>query len=212
MEDILNLDRLGAVLMEDRADWQKYIFDRVGVWVKPEAEEHPYWELISSCGTADLDEDMDGEETCTINSAEDLAAYIERMESYEEKLKNINFGCFIKAELFWAIQARIMEVNLYEGDPAKRVYGFRSMEGTDSLYLDMSAREYDAISGITLDVTDNMTLDEAVDHVAKQLEQFYHAQPDWKGEVPAFRYDPEKEFVIPKTAEDMEKCCGLIQY
>ncbi len=219
MKQIRNTDDLESVLSSEEPLWQMRVFDRTGVAVLPKKEGQPYWRLISSCGTADLDDDaevhwvngQDVSPSCEILNVDQLISYIHEMDTYDSILKDVDLGGFKKSELFWTIYYRILYMNRYPTDDPYMagipVFGMKQIIGGHSqnisqseLWFRASAVGVDELGSITVSLSENMSLNDIVDYLASQLRLFWD---DLDMGDQEFRYDRNASVIIPKTYDDV---------
>lgn len=228
MVGIRNIKELCNILSSENMEWQKKVFNHLGVVVIPGGERQFDWELYSSCGRACLDDNTDTDclnekgmiAYVVINCIDDLIQYISEMDTYRLVLKDIRIGSFFKSELFAAIYNCILMENTYaNGD---FVYGLKAIHGTDGspwrtlaaneLWFDMSMCGIDQLAGIEVLLAGQDTLSDVLKMIATQLKEFRDIQ-DWpKSEVPLFTCSLEKRFVVPTTFEDVVNASKYIRY
>ena len=214
---IENLDDLQRILTLEDPKWQRRVFDETGVVVLPVSKNHPYWELVSSCGSADLSDDseylqINGIEVpdyYAISNAEELIAYITGMETYQHALKDLDLGGFYKSDLYWSIYSRILNLNRYpeDYDPfmgGSPIFGLKQIVGPgcswmgispDDLWFRASMVGIDECGVITLSIAQKPSLDEIVDAFADVLQTFEMEME--------FKYNPHIKAIVPKSYEDV---------
>ena len=217
MKSIKNISTLENELLTENPNWKQIVFDKTGVWVNITGDTQGDWELVSAAccpyGAKYLDEDVcegSTENSIEIHSVDDLVEYIGKMETYQNFLKDVSFGAFTKAELFWAIEAKILAENM---DSVGRIYGLSGIYGPGEpcfsdmqpgdLWLDFAACAFDEIPGIYLKKEYQISLDEAVANIAGQLKEFRDNQEWTPDEVPLFKYNASAEFHVPTTTEEL---------
>ena len=226
MKQIRNTDDLESVLSSEEPLWQMRVFDRTCVAVLPKKEGQPYWRLISSCGTADLDDDAevhwvngrDVSPSCEILNVDQLITYIQEMDTYDSILKDVDLGGFKKSELFWTIYYRILYMNRYPNDDPYMggipVFGMEQIIGGPSqtinqfeLNFKASAVGVDELGSITVSISKNTSLDDVVDCLASQM-RFFWDELDMGDQE--FRYERNAIAIIPKTYGDVVNSCKMI--
>lgn len=235
MEAIRNIDALESVLSNEDPLWQRRIFDEIGVVVLPWRKGKPYWGLLSPCGLADLEDDVEihwvngsnESSYCNMTSIEQLTSYIQEMDTYQYVLKDVDLGGFNKSDLFWAIYYRILLLNRYSDDDPYMggglVYGMRAIKGPgerlldessgkDCLWFDTSVCGVDQLAGTYVNIKKKGELSCIVEDVANQIREFREMQHDWDDAYPPLLYDPDAPFQVPSTYDEVFASYELISY
>ncbi len=221
-----NINELEKLLTKEDACWQQRVFSETGVVVLPSPKGQSYWELVSSCGSGDLDNDSeyhwingkDESSYCTIASVKDLITYIKGMDTYRYALNDINLGSFNKSDLFWAIYYRIILLNRYPDDDSP-VYGMKAIEGPGAssqielgqseLWFRASAVGIDELGVITISLSEEMSLDSVVDSFAEELRDVWSNLS--MGDL-EYKYDRSVKAIIPKTYDEVVDSINMMCY
>lgn len=224
MKAITNIGCLEKMLIAEDPSWQRMVFEKTGVIVLPGGQKQYHWDLVSSCGYADLGDDVDSNDGfCVLESIDDLIEYIMSMDAFNCALKNIKINDFYKADLFWAICERILFLNSYQDTTnntypdGNQVFGMRAIWGPTGsdrqgvcdghLWFDMSACGADALSGIYVEVTDAVSLSRIIDLVAEQLECYEDILEGAK-----LLYHRDDDYSTPITYEEVLAAYKTIRY
>lgn len=206
MKAIKNDKELMIILGSEDVDWQRIIYVRTGVLLLF-PQSGPI--LFSNCGYIDLDHDADyksfngRDETayCSITSIEEMVDYILAMPSYENFLKDVSYGAFSKAELFWGVYSRVISApqNLaLSKNPGNVVYGLYSIcEYMGKIDLYMAAVEYDAMN-IWLPINQNLVLNDMLDILVRELNEIAVdlGEPLYKNHI-------ENEIRVPSSYSEL---------
>ena len=232
MDRIRNIDTLERVLISEDPLWQRRVFAETGVAVLPWEKGKPYWELISSCGLADLEDDSeyawkngkDVSTDCVISSVNDLISYIMQMVSYSTVLKDVDLGGYRKSELFWAIYYRILNQNRYpDDDPymsGRPIFGMKQIVGPgctsgnvekDALWFRASMVDVDELGVIEISTQEYPSFNQVMNAFAEDLRGVWESL-DMDTLTDGFKYDSELRVIIPSSYDEVINSRNMIRF
>lgn len=220
MKAIENLNNLVDILNEEDNDWQKKIYNEIGVLVL--INQHG-GVLLSNCGYIDLVIDAeyvylsgnDKTEYTSIKSIQELIDYILNMESYHRFLVDMSLGQFTKSELFWSVQNQIVlaeenqhredgsayqDWGLYRISTETRPISPYNENNEEVIVLDMALVDYDTTE-ILIPRREDFGLSDALKKVTTEMNTITEDIND----IPQYSVYCDKQVIVPNSFDDIER-------
>ena len=207
MDAINNVDQLKTIFERENPRWQEIIFEKTGVVLLLKDKSGT---LFSRCGFIDLDYEaeycydhgIDKTSYCEITHIDEIIEYILNMESYASVLTDIPVSLFSKADLFWAAHDQIVwaEANKKrpDGSNIQDWELFSISKYLNHTEMHMALIEYDS-TDIWLDLPDDISLDEALNMLVKEMNEVTHDI----SRIPEYRVISSNRVANPKTYNDL---------